>query len=247
LNRRLANREDFSISSRPTPSDQPAQPIARPSCGTCAAEDQSRVGQEDAVSVGHGQAQSGRTIRVGLGGTYGVNSDENLPPERVYLELEDTTNPAAGIRAGRIRPHLPSVPRRSSCASSSRRGIHPGATRIRFCRSSRDGRLRNVRRTAPRRIELFADEPEVSERMHCSTAKFSPTSWPRRLLASRCTKAERAVMRWLYPRIGRLSHAKPPKSASSSTRKAPRSPRPPLRREELTAGLSNETYLVTHP
>lgn len=54
-------------------------------------------------------------------------------------------------------------------------------------------------------IELFADEPEVAERVErlyseILTDEVGHVGY----CASRCTPAERAMMRWLYPRIGRL-------------------------------------------
>src|SRR6478609_4052264 len=54
-------------------------------------------------------------------------------------------------------------------------------------------------------VELFADEPEVCERVEklyseILTDEIGHVGY----CASRCTPAERAVMRWLYPRIGRL-------------------------------------------
>ena len=98
-------------------------------------------------------------------------------------------------------------------------------------------------------IELFADEPEVSERIallysEILTDEVGHVGY----CASRCTKAERAVMRWLYPRIGRLFARQ---TAEISLLIDPAKLRARLDRpfdvEELTAGLSNETYLVTHP
>jgi len=46
---------------------------------------------------------------VRLGETYGNNSGDDVPPERVYMELEEHyhTRPT-GLRAGHFRPALPS-------------------------------------------------------------------------------------------------------------------------------------------
>jgi hypothetical protein len=55
-------------------------------------------------------------------------------------------------------------------------------------------------------------------------------------------------MRWLYPRVGRLFARQ---TAEISLLIDPKQMRARLDRpfvvEELTAGLTNETYLVTHP
>jgi hypothetical protein len=98
-------------------------------------------------------------------------------------------------------------------------------------------------------VELFAGEPEVRERVErlyseILTDEVGHVGY----CASRCTSAERAVMRWLYPRIGRLFAYQ---TAEISLLIDPAELRARLDRpflvEELTAGLTNETYLVTHP
>ena len=64
LNRRLANREDFfnSLETNPVRSAPPSRPTDLPAEPAPSAT-RAGLGQEDAVSVGHRQAQSGRTIR----------------------------------------------------------------------------------------------------------------------------------------------------------------------------------------
>ena len=98
-------------------------------------------------------------------------------------------------------------------------------------------------------IELFADEPEVSERIErlyseILTDEVGHVGY----CASRCTTAERAIMRRLYPLIGRLFARQ---TAEISLLIDPAKLRARLDRPfnvgELTAGLDNETYLVTHP
>ncbi len=97
--------------------------------------------------------------------------------------------------------------------------------------------------------ELFADEPEVAERVtllysEILTDEIGHVGY----CASRCTTAERAVMRRLYPRIGRLFARQ---TAEINQLVDPDGLRARLDRpfdvDELTAGLDNETYLVTHP
>ena len=98
-------------------------------------------------------------------------------------------------------------------------------------------------------IELFADEPDVAERIELLysdilTDEVGHVGY----CASRCTSAERAVMRWLYPRIARLFARQTAEiSLLVDTEKFRARLARPFDVEELTAGLSNETYLVTHP
>lgn len=98
-------------------------------------------------------------------------------------------------------------------------------------------------------VELFADEPDVRERVErlyseILTDEIGHVGY----CASRCTTAERAVMRRLYPMIGRLFARQ---TAELNLLLDPAELRARLNRpfviEELTAGLSNETYVVTHP
>ena len=58
----------------------------------------------------------------------------------------------------------------------------------------------------------FADEPEVAERVTLLYREILTEVGHVGYCASRCTAAERAIMRWLYPRIARLLPAKPLKS-----------------------------------
>jgi hypothetical protein len=96
---------------------------------------------------------------------------------------------------------------------------------------------------------LFADEPEVAERIgllysEILTDEIGHVGY----CAARCTSAERAVMRRIYPFIGRLFARQ---TAEISVLIDPKAMRARLDRpfnvEELTAGLNNDTYLVTHP
>jgi hypothetical protein len=48
-----------------------------------------RRGSEDALSLATAKLNQVERFGVGLGETYGLNSGDDLPPERVYLELEE--------------------------------------------------------------------------------------------------------------------------------------------------------------
>jgi hypothetical protein len=98
-------------------------------------------------------------------------------------------------------------------------------------------------------ITLFADEPEVAARIELLYSEILTDEIGHvGYCASRCTSAERAVMRRIYPFIGRLFARQ---TAEISMLVDPKALRARLDRpfnvEELTDGLDNETYLVTHP
>ena len=97
--------------------------------------------------------------------------------------------------------------------------------------------------------ELFAGEPDVAARItllysEILTDEVGHVGY----CASRCTSAERAIMRRIYPLIGRLVARQ---TAEISLLIDPKALTARLNRpfdvEELTAGLDNPTYLVTHP
>jgi hypothetical protein len=98
-------------------------------------------------------------------------------------------------------------------------------------------------------LELFADEPDVAariERLYSEilTDEVGHVGY----CAARCTPAERAIMRWLYPRFGRL-FARQTFEISLLTYPDELHARldRPFDVDELTAGLSNETFLAAHP
>ncbi len=98
-------------------------------------------------------------------------------------------------------------------------------------------------------VELFADEPEVAARIErlyneILTDEIGHVGY----CAARCTAAERAIMRWLYPRIGRLFARQTAEISRLVDRKElhARLDRP-FDVAELAAGLSNETFLAAHP
>jgi hypothetical protein len=98
-------------------------------------------------------------------------------------------------------------------------------------------------------VKLFADEPQVSERIELLYSEILTDEIGHvGYCASRCTSAERAIMRRIYPLIGRLFARQ---TVEISLLIDPKDMRARLDRafkvEELTDGLDNETYLVTHP
>ncbi|MGH3563715.1 MAG: hypothetical protein ACRDTN_18495, partial [Mycobacterium sp.] len=98
-------------------------------------------------------------------------------------------------------------------------------------------------------VELFADEPEVAARIEqlyseILTDEVGHVGY----CAARCTPVERTLMRWLYPRLGRLFARQ---IVELSLLIDPEELRARLDRpfdvDELIAGLSNETFLAAHP
>ena len=114
---------------------------------------------------------------VGLGETYGLNSGDDLPPERVYLELEEHYHTRLlayvldifGLPFHVVAP--PFVLRqfvKIGVFLPERLGfLFVGAAEMAGCVM-----FDELRRVG---IELFADEPEVARASSGSTARSSPT------------------------------------------------------------------------
>ena len=188
---------------------------------------------------------------VGLGETYGFNSGDDTPPERVYMELEEHyhTRLLAYVLDMFDLPFQvvppPLVMRqfvKTAVFFPERRGFpFVGASEMAGCVM-----FDELRRVG---VELFADEPDVAariERLYCEilTDELGHVGY----CAARCTAAERAMMRWLYPRIGRL-FARQTAEISLLTDREELHARldRPFDVEEFAAGLSNETFVAAHP
>jgi hypothetical protein len=252
LNRRLANREDFfnGLEANPVRSAHPAD-------RTTFLRNMRRRKPEPGLDrkmlflLATAKLNQAERFGVGLGETYGLNSDENLPPERVYLELEEHyhTRLLAYVLdvfdlTFQVVPP-PFVMRqfvKTGVFLPERLGfMFVGAAEMAGCIM-----FDELRRVGS---ELFADEPEVAERVELLYSEILTDEIGHvGYCASRCTSAERAVMRRIYPLIGRLFARQ---TAEISLLIDPKELHARLDRpfnvEELTAGLDNETYLVMHP
>ena len=252
LNRRLANREEYfrGLEANPVRSTHPAD---RPTFMRNLRRRTPESGLNDKMLFLLATAKLNQAERfgVGLGETYGMNSDEDLPPERVYLELEEHYHtrllayvldifdltfqvvppPFVMRQFVKIGVFLP-----------ERLGfMFVGAAEMAGCVM-----FDELRRLG---IQLFADEPEVAQRIEnlyseILTDEVGHVGY----CASRCTSAERAIMRRLYPLIGRL-FARQTVEISRLLDPAKLHARldRPFDVDELTAGLDNDTYLVAHP
>lgn len=188
---------------------------------------------------------------VDLGDTYGRIGRQDEPPERMYLALEEHyhTRLLAYVLDIFDLPFQVVVPpfvmrqfvKLSVFLPERFAFAFVGAAEMAGCIM-----FDELRRVG---IELFADEPAVAariERLYSEilTDEVGHVGY----CAARCTPAERAIMRWLYPRVGRLFARQTAEiSLLTDAEKLHARLDQPFDVEELTAGLSNETFLAAHP
>jgi hypothetical protein len=252
LNRRLANREEFfeTLVANPIRSGNPADRATfsrnlhrrRPEPG---------LNGKMLFLLATAKLNQAERFGVGLGETYGQNSDDDVPPERVYLELEEHYHtrllayildmfdltfqvvPPPFVMRQFVKMAV-FIPKRLGFA-------FVGASEMAGCVMFDE--LRQVG------VKLFADEPDVAERIESLYSEILTDEIGHvGYCASQCTTAERAVMRRVYPFIARLFARQTAEivllvgSEQLNARL-----RRPFDVRELDAGLKNETYLVTHP
>ncbi|BCO35552.1 hypothetical protein BMW24_021285 [Mycobacterium heckeshornense] len=252
LNRRLTNRERFfqELAAHPVRS---ARRVDRPTFLRNLRRRRPESGLDSKMLFLLATAKLNQAERfgVGLGETYGRNSDENLPPENVYLELEEHYHTRLlayvldifGLAFQVVPP--PFLMRqfvKTGVFLPERLGFSfVGAAEMAGCIM-----FDELRRVG---IRLFADEPEVAQRIdllysEILTDEIGHVGY----CASRCTRPERAIMRRLYPFFGRLFARQ---TAEIGLLVDPQALHARLDRpfsvEELTADLDRATYLVAHP
>ncbi|OBF11493.1 hypothetical protein [Mycobacterium sp. 852002-10029_SCH5224772] len=252
LNRRLANRERFfnELEANPVRSAYPAD---RPTFLRNLRRRRPEPGLDPKMLFLLATAKLNQAERfgVGLGETYGRNSDASLPPENVYLELEEhyhTRLLAYSLDVFDLTFQVvppPFVLRqfvKVSVFMPERLGfLFVGAGEMAGCIMFDE--LRRIGR------KLFADEPEVAQRIELLyndilTDEIGHVGY----CASRCSSAERAIMRRIYPLVGRLFAWQTAEIGLLVDKTAfhARLDRP-FDIDELTEDLGNETYLVAHP
>jgi hypothetical protein len=252
LNRRLASREEFfaGLEADPVRSKHHIDRKAfarnmrrrRPEPG---------VDRRMLFLLATAKLNQAERFGVGLGETYGNNSGDDVPPERVYMELEEHYHTRLlayvldvfGLHFQVVAPPLVMrqfvktavfMPERVSF-------MFVGAAEMAGCIM-----FHQLRRIG---VELFADEPEVAariERLYSEilTDEVGHVGY----CAARCTPAERAIMRRLYPRIGRLFARQTFEiSLLTDRQKLHALLDRPFDVDALSAGLSNETFLAAHP
>jgi hypothetical protein len=252
LNRRLASREEFfaGLEADPVRSKHHIDRKAfarnmrrrRPEPG---------VDRRMLFLLATAKLNQAERFGVGLGETYGNNSGDDVPPERVYMELEEHYHTRLlayvldifGLPFQVLAPPLilrqfvktaVFMPERVSF-------MFVGAAEMAGCIM-----FHQLRRIG---VELFADEPEVAariERLYSEilTDEVGHVGY----CAARCTPAERAIMRRLYPRIGRLFAQQTFEISLLTDRQELHALLDrPFDVDALSAGLSNETFLAAHP
>jgi len=252
LNRRLASREDFfaGLVADPVRSKHHMDREAfarnlrrrRPEAG---------LDRRMLFLLATAKLNQAERFGVGLGETYGNNSGDDVPPERVYMELEEhyhtrllayvldifdlpfqVVAPPFVIR--QFVKTAVFLPERMSF-------MFVGASEMAGCIM-----FHQLRRIG---TELFADEPDVAERIErlyseILTDEVGHVGY----CAARCTPAERAVMRRLYPLIGRLFARQTYELSLLIDRQELNAVLDkPFDVDELAAGLPNELYLAAHP
>jgi hypothetical protein len=252
LNRRLASREEFfeALVADPVRSTHPIDRRVftrnlrrrRPEPG---------LDRKMLFLLATAKLNQAERFGVGLGETYGFNSGEGVPPERVYMELEEHYHTRLlayvldmfGLPFQVVPPPLAMRQFVKIAVFAPQRVGFPfvGAAEMAGCIM-----FDELRRVG---VQLFADEPEVAtriERLYSEilTDEVGHVGY----CAACCTPVERAMMRWLYPRFGRLFARQ---TAEISLLTDPKDLHARLDRhfdvEELSAGLSNETFLAAYP
>jgi hypothetical protein len=252
LHRRLASREEFfaGLEADPVRSSRPIDRHVfmrnlhrrRPEPG---------VGRQMLFLLATAKLNQAERFGVDLGDTYGRIGREDELPERVYLALEEHyhTRLLAYVLDVFDLPFQVVVPPfvmrqfvKINVFLPERFGFaFVGAAEMAGCIM-----FDELRRVG---MELFADEPDVAariERLYSEilTDEVGHVGY----CAARCTPAERAIMRWLYPRFGRLFARQTAEiSLLTDPEKLHARLDQPFDVEELTAGLSNETFLAAHP
>jgi len=252
LHRRLASREEFfsGLEADPVRSTHPIdrQVFMR---NLRRRRPEPSVDRKTLFLLATAKLNQAERFGVDLGDTYGRIGGEDQPPERVYLALEEHYHTRLlayvlnmfGLPFQVVVP--PIVMRqfvKMEVFLPERFGFpFVGAAEMAGCIM-----FDELRRVG---VELFADEPDVAARIErLYTEILTDEIGHVGYCAARCTRAERALMRWLYPYFGRL-FARQTAEISLLTDREKLHARldQPFDVEALTAGLSNETFLAAHP
>ncbi|MCV7092511.1 hypothetical protein [Mycobacterium interjectum] len=252
LHRRLANREDFfaSLEADPVRSHRPIdrQVFLR---NLRRRRPEPALPREMLFLLATAKLNQAERFGVDLGDTYGRIGGEDKPPEGVYLALEEhyhTRLLAYVLDVFGLPFHVvvpPFVMRqfvKMEVFLPERFGFpFVGAAEMAGCIM-----FDELRRVG---VELFADEPEVAARIDRLYAEILTDELGHvGYCAARCSPAERALMRRLYPLFGRL-FARQTAEIRLLTDPGTLHARldAPFDVEGLAAGVSNETFVAARP
>jgi hypothetical protein len=252
LHRRLANREEFFESLEADPVGS-ARPIDRQVFLRNLRRRRPEPGLPRQMLFLLATAKLNQAERFGvdLGDTYGRIGGEDEPPERVYLALEEHyhTRLLAYVLDIFSLPFQVVVPPfvmrqfvKMEVFLPERFGFpFVGAAEMAGCIMFDE--LRGIG------VELFTDEPDVAARIdRLYTEILTDELGHVGYCAARCTRAERAIMRWLYPLFGRLFARQTAEiSLLTDPEKLHARLREPFDVEGLAAGVPNETFVAAHP
>ncbi|MFZ1178465.1 MAG: hypothetical protein WAO15_19815 [Mycobacterium sp.] len=252
LHRRLANREEFfeSLEADPVRSARAVdrrvfmQNLRR-------RRPQRGLSREMLFLLATAKLNQAERFGVDLGDTYGRIGGEDEPPERVYLALEEHYHTRLlayvlnifGLPFQVVVP--PFVMRqfvKMEVFLPERFGFpFVGAAEMAGCIM-----FDELRRIG---VELFADEPDVAARIErLYTEILTDELGHVGYCAARCTRAERSLMRWLYPLFGRLVARQTAEiSLLTDPKRLHARLNQPFDVEALAAGVSNETFVAAHP
>ncbi|BBY20699.1 hypothetical protein [Mycobacterium stomatepiae] len=252
MHRRLANREDFFTSLQADPV-RSARPIDRDVFLRNLRRRRPEAGLPPEMLFLLATAKLNQAERFGvdLGDTYGRIGGPDEPPERVYLALEEhyhTRLLAYVLDIFDLPFHVvvpPFVMRqfvKMEVFLPERFGFaFVGAAEMAGCIM-----FDELRRIG---VELFADEPDVASRIdRLYTEILTDELGHVGYCAARCSNAERAVMRWLYPTFARLFARQTAEISLLIDRDSLHARlAAPFDADGLAASVPNQTFVAAHP
>ena len=219
LNRRLAGREEFfgALEANPVRSSRPIDRDVfmrnlrrrRPEPG---------LDRDDAVLPATAKLNQAERFGVGLGETYGFNSGDDRPPERAYMELEEHyhTRLLAYVLDIFDLPFQVVAPPLVMRQFVKINVFLPERLGFLFVGAAEMAGCIMLRRTAPRRRRIVRRRTRRGRPDRAALLRNPHRrDRPRRRLRRALHHCRTAIMRRLYPRIGRLLLARPSRSASS--------------------------------
>jgi len=252
LHRRLASREEF-FSALETDPVRSSYPIDRKVFlrNLRRRRPEPDVNPKMLFLLATAKLNQAERFGVDLGDTYGRIGGEDQAPERIYLALEEHyhTRLLAYVLDMFGLPFQVVVPPLVMRQFVKMEVFLPeqfgfpfvGAAEMAGCIM-----FDELRRVG---VELFADEQDVAARIErLYTEILTDEIGHVGYCAARCSRPERALMRWLYPYFGRLFARQTAEINLLIDREKLRARLDrPFNVEELTAGMTNETFLAAHP